>query len=141
MMYFDSDQTDVDFAAAIGDDRGVIGPRSWTFRLILLQPSDDDRTTTSRLHLDEDSAFPSFHMASSKLSNRRQFYPSMKIGCSRCFPEEVDVSTVSFDQIKSWPSDRNRAAFERMKIGRSSWRHMAIGERFHHGHLKYKSRT
>ena len=58
-----------------------------------------------------------------------------------CFHEEVDVSTVSFDQITSWPSDRDRAAFERTKIGRSSWHHMAIGELFDRGHLKYKSRT
>ena len=70
-MHFDSDETDVDSAATIDDDRGVIGPRSWTFRLILLQPSDEDRTATSRLHLDEDPALPSLHMASSKLSNRR----------------------------------------------------------------------
>ena len=63
--------TDVDSAAAIGNDRGVIGPRSWTFRLILLQPSDEDRTSTSRLHLDEDLALPSFHMASGKPSNGR----------------------------------------------------------------------
>ena len=27
-MHFDSDQTDVDSAVAIGDDRGAIGPRS-----------------------------------------------------------------------------------------------------------------
>ena len=33
------------------------------------------------------------------------------------------------------------AQFERMKIGRSSWLHVAIGERFDRGHLKYKSRT
>ena len=68
------------------------------------------------------------------------FTHPMKIGCSRCFREEVDVSTVSFDQIKLLPSDRDRAAFEGTKIGRSSWRHVAIGERFDHGHLKFKSR-
>ena len=33
------------------------------------------------------------------------------------------------------------ARFERMQIGRSSWCHVAIGERFDCGHLKYKSRT
>ena len=75
-MYYDSDQTDVDSVAVIDDDRGVIRPRSWTFRLILLQPSDDDHTATSRLHLDEDPALPSFHMASGKPSNRRRFHPS-----------------------------------------------------------------
>ena len=33
------------------------------------------------------------------------------------------------------------ARFERMNIGHSSWRHMAIGEHFDCGHLKHKSRT
>ena len=33
------------------------------------------------------------------------------------------------------------ARFERMKIERSSWRHVTIGERFDCGQLKYKSLT
>ena len=61
-MHFDLVKTDVDSTVAIGDDRGAIGPRSWTFCLILLQPSDEDHTATSRLHFDEDPALPSFHV-------------------------------------------------------------------------------
>ena len=50
------------------------------------------------------------------------------------------VSTVSFNQMTLWPSDRDRAAFDLMKMGRASWRHMAIGELFDRSHLKCKSR-
>ena len=68
-MHFDSDHSDVDSATAIGHDREAIGPRSWTFRLMLIPPSDEDRTATSRLRFDEDPALPSFHMSSGKPSD------------------------------------------------------------------------
>ena len=46
------------------------------------------------------------------------------------------MSAVSIDHITSWPSDRDRAALERMKIRCSSWRHVAIGELSDRDHLK-----
>ena len=102
-----------------GNDRVAIRRRSWTFRLILLQQSDEDRTTTSRLHLDEDPALPSFHMASGKPSNHRRFHPSN---------EDLTLSEASMrcPVISEIAIDRNRpmSIVHLMKIRRSGSVHV-----------------